>query len=272
MIWVGIRKLVCQAKAGDREAWERLHALVQPFLCRLAGQLLGPGWPDQSAQDLMQGTWIRALKNLATFRGGAGTALRVRAGRTVQEPGHGEEGRAAHQLPQPHRAADGRSGEERHRGHRARGHRAVDARSVLPGRLDGGHDRVRPARPAARRDQVGVAALRGDPAVGGVGEVVGGAERRDCDEARRHDTEQAEALVAVDVNTGKYVGKSNRLHDIEVSDGATKHVDVRPLLDGPVFEPLRDPAYFALMTLDPICGTVVWPNGADFAPEALRAL
>jgi Protein of unknown function (DUF2442) len=56
------------------------------------------------------------------------------------------------------------------------------------------------------------------------------------------------------------------------SDGATKQVNVRPLLDGPVFEPLRDPAYFARMILDPTCGTVVWPNGADFATEALHEL
>ena len=48
--------------------------------------------------------------------------------------------------------------------------------------------------------------------------------------------------------------------------------DVLPLLDGPVFEPLRDPAYFAQFALDPDCWTVVWPNGADFAPEALRAM
>ena len=48
---------------------------------------------------------------------------------------------------------------------------------------------------------------------------------------------------------------------LRFNDGTTKQVDVSPLLDGPIFEPLRDPAYFAMMTLDSICGTVVWPNG-----------
>jgi Protein of unknown function (DUF2442) len=56
------------------------------------------------------------------------------------------------------------------------------------------------------------------------------------------------------------------------NDGTAKQVDVRPLLGGPIFEPLQDPAYFATMTLDSICGTVVWPNGADFASEALYEL
>jgi Protein of unknown function (DUF2442) len=56
------------------------------------------------------------------------------------------------------------------------------------------------------------------------------------------------------------------------NDGTQKTVDVRPLLSGPVFEPLRDPLYFAQVKLDYVCGTVVWPNGADFAPEALHEL
>jgi hypothetical protein len=56
------------------------------------------------------------------------------------------------------------------------------------------------------------------------------------------------------------------------NDGTRKTVDLAPLLSGPVFEPLRDPAYFARGQLDPVCGTVVWPNGADFAPEALHEL
>jgi hypothetical protein len=56
------------------------------------------------------------------------------------------------------------------------------------------------------------------------------------------------------------------------SDGTRKAVDVGPLLVGRVFEPLRDPAYFAQAALDPLCGTVFWLNGADFAPEALQEL
>ena len=56
------------------------------------------------------------------------------------------------------------------------------------------------------------------------------------------------------------------------NDGTTKVVDVLPLLHGPVFEPLRDPAFFSRVVLDPVCGTVAWPNGADFAPEALHAI
>lgn len=56
------------------------------------------------------------------------------------------------------------------------------------------------------------------------------------------------------------------------NNGTRKTVDVRPLLHEPVFEPLRDPSYFARAELDPVCGTVVWPNGADIAPEALFEL
>lgn len=64
----------------------------------------------------------------------------------------------------------------------------------------------------------------------------------------------------------------NRLQ-LSFNDGTCAVVDVRPLLDdGPVFGPLGNPLYFDQVTLDPVCGTVAWPNGADFAPEALRAL
>jgi hypothetical protein len=59
---------------------------------------------------------------------------------------------------------------------------------------------------------------------------------------------------------------------VAFNDGTCKCVDLKPLLHGPVFEPLRDPAYFAQVKLDPACGVVFWPNGADLAPEALHDL
>ena len=59
---------------------------------------------------------------------------------------------------------------------------------------------------------------------------------------------------------------------LKFNDGTKKTVNVTSLLDGPVFEPLKDPNYFARATLDAVCGTVVCPNGVDFAPEALYEL
>ncbi|HEY7065930.1 MAG TPA: DUF2442 domain-containing protein [Chloroflexota bacterium] len=57
--------------------------------------------------------------------------------------------------------------------------------------------------------------------------------------------------------------------ELTFTDGTRREVDVEAELYGEVFEPLRDPAYFALGELDAEIGTVVWPNGADFAPEFL---
>ena len=36
-----------------------------------------------------------------------------------------------------------------------------------------------------------------------------------------------------------------------------------------VFEPLRDPTYFARVEVDPESGTITWPDGLDMAPEPL---
>ena len=37
-----------------------------------------------------------------------------------------------------------------------------------------------------------------------------------------------------------------------------------------VFEPLKDSSFFSKVAVDPELETVVWPNGADLAPEFLK--
>lgn len=55
-------------------------------------------------------------------------------------------------------------------------------------------------------------------------------------------------------------------------DGSSKRVNLRPYLNGPVFEPVPDPGHFARVFVDSQLGTIVWPHGADFAPETLYEL
>src|ERR1051326_1651169 len=54
------------------------------------------------------------------------------------------------------------------------------------------------------------------------------------------------------------------------SDGNTKVVDFSQWLHGEVFRPLSDKRQFKRFFL--AGGTVCWPNGADIAPETLRAV
>jgi hypothetical protein len=56
---------------------------------------------------------------------------------------------------------------------------------------------------------------------------------------------------------------------LRFDDGTEGVVDLEPELWGEVFEPLRDPARFQEFRVDPELRTLVWPNGADLAPETL---
>ena len=58
---------------------------------------------------------------------------------------------------------------------------------------------------------------------------------------------------------------------LRFSDGAEGEVDLTSELYGEVFEPLKAPEYFKSFRVDPDLHTLVWPNGADFAPEFLRS-
>ena len=53
------------------------------------------------------------------------------------------------------------------------------------------------------------------------------------------------------------------------ADGVSAEVDVLDRMHGPVFAEARTPAGFAKVTVDSESGTVVWPGGADLAPDTL---
>ncbi len=57
-----------------------------------------------------------------------------------------------------------------------------------------------------------------------------------------------------------------RIH-LTFNDGTEGTVDFEEWLEGPVFEPLREFAYFQRFFIE--AGAVEWPNGADVAPETL---
>lgn len=39
---------------------------------------------------------------------------------------------------------------------------------------------------------------------------------------------------------------------------------------GGVLEALCDPAFFGQVAVDPVAGTIAWPNGVDFDPDVLH--
>lgn len=74
-----------------------------------------------------------------------------------------------------------------------------------------------------------------------------------------------------DVRSVEHLGRY-RLR-VSFADGTVRVADLESKLSGPVgaiFEPLRNVEFFASATVDQELRTVVWPNGADLAPDALH--
>ena len=57
---------------------------------------------------------------------------------------------------------------------------------------------------------------------------------------------------------------------LKFRDGTSGEIDLESELWGEVFEPLKDLAFFRQFSVHPEFETLVWPNGADFAPEFLH--
>lgn len=58
---------------------------------------------------------------------------------------------------------------------------------------------------------------------------------------------------------------------LKFNDGSEGVVDLKDQLYGEMFQPLRDKKRFKSFRVDPELETIVWKNGADLAPEFLRA-
>jgi Protein of unknown function (DUF2442) len=59
---------------------------------------------------------------------------------------------------------------------------------------------------------------------------------------------------------------------LRFDDGADGELDFSNEDWKGIFAPLRDPSYFQMVQLDQELGTIIWPNGADFAPETLHRM
>ncbi len=59
---------------------------------------------------------------------------------------------------------------------------------------------------------------------------------------------------------------------LEFNDGTVGEVDLGGELSGEIFEPLNDLETFRVFKIHKELNTIVWANGADFAPEFLHEL
>ncbi|HJD58198.1 MAG TPA: DUF2442 domain-containing protein [Rickettsia endosymbiont of Ceroptres masudai] len=59
--------------------------------------------------------------------------------------------------------------------------------------------------------------------------------------------------------------------ELVFDDGTKGIINLYPHLKGSIFEPLQDKNLFNKVTIDEELQTISWYNGADFAPEFLKA-
>ncbi len=68
-----------------------------------------------------------------------------------------------------------------------------------------------------------------------------------------------------------HITQAKYLSDYKVevffNDGKRGIADLAEALKGPVFEPLKEKAFFAQLKVDKESETIAWPNGVDLAPE-----
>lgn len=69
------------------------------------------------------------------------------------------------------------------------------------------------------------------------------------------------------VSTARYLG-DYRI-EIGFDDGKTGVADLSSVLRGAAFQALEDQEIFSRLRVDDELETIVWPNGADLAPEFL---
>ncbi len=58
--------------------------------------------------------------------------------------------------------------------------------------------------------------------------------------------------------------------ELKFKDGLEGIIDLEAELWGEMFEPLKDVDFFKKVRVDAELDTIVWPNGADLAPEFLH--
>ena len=74
-------------------------------------------------------------------------------------------------------------------------------------------------------------------------------------------------LIAMNPRVVSVTPMPDLLLQLEFVDGRRARFDVSPFVNLPVFERLKDPAYFNRAAVSH--GTVEWPGGIDFDPDTL---